>query len=97
MTPYDDLIARISDLIRDGDRTVKARAEDIVGLFTTDAFLDRLSRVQFRHFDAWDDVDKALCIEALRSDMEGAIKAEAERIVMTEPPMETPFLTKYKP
>ncbi len=31
MTPYDDLIARISDLIRDGDRTVKARAEDIVG------------------------------------------------------------------
>ena len=31
MTPYDELIARISDLIRDGDRTVKARAEDIVG------------------------------------------------------------------
>ena len=35
MTPYDELIARISDLIRDGDRTVKARAEDIAYIVAT--------------------------------------------------------------
>lgn len=46
MTPYDDLIARISDLIRDGDRTVKARAEDIV-----EAVYDSYYKAIFGQFD----------------------------------------------